>query len=78
MFHTRAQAIEINEEKCVGCKKCVTLCFVDAIRFDAEKKKPYVAYLRDCEGCLVCEANCPVEAIRVTPIYPIFVADPFR
>ncbi len=77
MFYPRCSGIEIDTDKCVGCRKCVNLCFVDSIRFDEETRKPYVAYLQDCEGCMVCEVNCPVNAIRVSPIFPIHVPDPF-
>ncbi|MBR2843303.1 MAG: 4Fe-4S binding protein [Lachnospiraceae bacterium] len=78
MYYPRCKDIAIDTDKCVGCGKCVLLCFVDTLRMNEETKKPYVAYLKDCEGCLVCESNCPVGAIHVTPIYPIHVADPFR
>ena len=30
--------IEFDESKCVGCQICYKACFVDVIRWDAEKK----------------------------------------
>jgi len=73
----RTREITIDEEKCVGCKKCITLCFADVIRFNEVKSKPEAKYLEECEACLICELFCPTQAIRVTPTFPIFVDDPF-
>jgi len=78
MFHRRAEKIEIDEQKCDGCKICIRMCFQDVYRFDDEQSIPVVKYLDECEACMVCEANCPRSAIDVTPVVPIFTADPFR
>lgn len=47
---------EINKEKCIDCKKCVTHCQFDAITDDITVK------YESCEGCGVCELVCPVHA----------------
>ena len=78
MFHKRAEKIEIDERKCEGCKRCVRMCFQDVFRFDEEREVSIARYAVDCEACMVCESNCPAEAIDVTPIVPIYMADPFR
>ncbi len=62
--------IKIDLDTCKGCKTCVNACFVDVIRWNAETKKPVVAYSEDCVWCLACEAGCPVSAIEVIPIIP--------
>lgn len=78
MYHKRAKKIVIDEEKCIGCKKCIQLCTSDVIRFDNDNRKAVCKYTEDCEACLLCEVHCPTDAIRVTPVFPIYVADPFR
>ena len=60
----------INEAVCRGCRLCVDVCTEDVLRFDEEKKKPYVKYPKDCVGCLFCEAYCPMGAIEVAQIRP--------
>jgi len=62
--------IIINKEICNGCKLCFKSCFVDVIKWDAEVKRPVVAYPEDCVQCMVCEANCPQEALRVVEDLP--------
>ena len=78
MFHKRAEGIEIDELKCSGCKTCIRMCFQDVFRFDDGLNVSSVKYLNECEACMVCEASCPKGAINVTPVVPIFTADPFR
>ena len=78
MFHRRAEKIDVDTGKCDGCKICIRMCFQDVFRFDEERRIPTVKYLDECEACMVCEAECPKDAINVTPVVPIFTADPFR
>ena len=61
---------KIHEDICRGCRLCVDVCTEDVLRFDEEKKKPYVQYPKDCVGCLFCEAYCPVGAIEVALVRP--------
>ena len=78
MFHRRAEKIDVDDRKCDGCRTCARMCFQDVFRFDEERNITVARYLDECEACMVCEASCPNEAINVTPVVPIFVADPFR
>lgn len=57
----RYKPLKVNEEKCVGCKKCVNFgC--PAIEFDGQTAKINAL----CSGCGVCAQICPHDAMEVT------------
>lgn len=56
-----AGAYKINEEDCIGCTACVTVCPVDAI--EGERKQPHTIVEETCIACGACETKCPVDAI---------------
>lgn len=65
---------QINQEKCVGCKICMTYCTVDAIYF--ENKKCYINQ-DECTDCYVClrQKVCPknaIEPVELTDFYSQF------
>ena len=64
------EKINIDYDKCTGCKMCVNACFVDALRWDSAGERPVAAYSEDCVWCLACEAACPVSCIEVVPVVP--------
>jgi Fe-S-cluster-containing hydrogenase component 2 len=56
--------IEVDEEKCVSCGACVTLCPVEAITIDEDGS---VVFNREkCIGstCSACVDACPARAIK--------------
>lgn len=53
----------LNEDKCTGCKKCVSACIVGAISFDEERKKPII-----CKHCGICTSFCPHECLRMEEV----------
>lgn len=61
--------IQYDASKCVGCGLCYKACFVDVIRWDAEKKRPVFQYPEDCEHCFYCAAVCKKDAITIIPDY---------
>jgi NAD-dependent dihydropyrimidine dehydrogenase PreA subunit len=69
--------IEIDMEKCKGCKSCYQACFVDVFRWDEEEKKPIVAYPEDCVWCYYCEIACKEDCINVIPDVPGRVVMPY-
>lgn len=52
----------INEEACVGCKKCQKECANEGLVFDATKKKMTVNH-DSCVGCGRCLGACNFDAI---------------
>lgn len=53
--------IEVNKEKCTGCKKCVKVCPYDAVVIVDKKAEIGDA----CTLCGSCEQNCPENAITI-------------
>lgn len=50
----------VNEQKCIGCKKCVDICLFDAIEMKGNKAH----ILNCCDGCGLCWSFCPARAIE--------------
>jgi adenylylsulfate reductase, subunit B len=60
---------KIDYTTCIGCGICVEHCPMDVIRMNKRTKRPYIAYLKDCQSCYLCEHDCPVEGtILVVPV----------
>ena len=55
----------IDEERCIGCVKCLPPCPVDAIVGARRQMHTVVANL--CTGCELCLAPCPVDCITMSP-----------
>lgn len=52
---------EIDEDRCGGCRLCISTCPYAAIEFNAEKKVSVVIE-ELCKGCGTCVAACPSGA----------------
>ena len=51
-----------NEEKCIGCNRCVDICQVDVLLpNEAKGKSPVVQYVGECWFCGCCVMQCPVD-----------------
>ncbi len=56
----------IDEERCIGCAKCLPPCPVDAIIGASRFMHTVVAAL--CTGCELCVAPCPVDCISMVDL----------
>jgi electron transport complex protein RnfB len=56
----------IDEERCIGCAKCLPPCPVDAIIGAQRFMHTVVAEL--CTGCELCIAPCPVDCILMVDL----------
>ena len=62
----KPQVAHIIEEDCIGCKKCIDACPVDAITGSANLMHNVINDL--CTGCELCIEPCPVDCIELIEI----------
>jgi electron transport complex protein RnfB len=55
----------IDEDRCIGCVKCLPPCPVDAIV--GARKQMHTVIASVCTGCELCIAPCPVDCISMVP-----------
>jgi electron transport complex protein RnfB len=55
----------IDEQRCIGCARCLPPCPVDAIVGAA--KYLHTVLADRCTGCELCLAPCPVDCIELRP-----------
>ncbi len=60
----RARAV-IDETLCIGCRKCIDVCPVDAIL--GARKWMHTVIAHECTGCELCLPPCPVDCIAMVP-----------
>ena len=60
----RVRAV-IDESLCIGCRKCIDACPVDAIL--GAHKLMHTVLTADCTGCELCLPPCPVDCIALVP-----------
>jgi carbon-monoxide dehydrogenase iron sulfur subunit len=51
----------VDEKKCVGCKKCLDMCPIGAIKLHPERNTPLICNL--CGGKPLCVQKCPTKAL---------------
>ncbi len=55
----------IDENVCIGCRKCLDACPVDAIL--GARKRMHTVIAQECTGCELCLPPCPVDCIAMMP-----------
>jgi ferredoxin len=55
--------LRLNEEKCIGCGMCETVC-PHAV-FSLHGRKVAIVHRDGCMECGACARNCPADAIEV-------------
>ena len=63
MYPTSNYTICWNEEECINCGKCASICNFQAFKKGEDKKVSFDPEL--CWGCTICSANCPKGAITL-------------
>lgn len=59
----RNTVVNIREDECIGCTKCIQVCPVDAII--GASKKMHTVLATECSGCELCIPACPVDCMDV-------------
>lgn len=70
----RARAV-IDEAVCIGCRKCLDVCPVDAIL--GARKLMHTVIADECTGCELCLPPCPVDCIVMVPVDAAEAAEPW-
>jgi ferredoxin len=56
--------VRVNQERCRGCKTCLTRCQFGAVSFNVDHGKAFVD-IRKCTGCGLCLSGCSNNAIQI-------------
>ena len=59
------EVAQIDEDRCIGCARCLPPCPFDAIL--GAKKQMHTVLVEFCTGCELCLTSCPVDCIAMVP-----------
>ena len=59
------EVAQIDEERCIGCARCLPPCPFDAIV--GARRQMHTVLMEFCTGCELCVAPCPVDCIEMVP-----------
>jgi len=57
--------MNIDEEKCIGCKSCIEACPVSPPVIGFKDFKAFAEHPDECIHCTACAMRCPVNAIEL-------------
>ena len=57
--------INVDGEKCTGCRCCYDVCPLDIFVWDEQAKRSVVAYEEECQMCFICQEECPADAVHI-------------
>ncbi|MFQ6084219.1 MAG: HgcAB-like fusion protein [Candidatus Aminicenantia bacterium] len=60
-------AVNVDSEKCTGCRTCIEVCPLGVHEIDEESKKSKIVSLEKCVQCTACVRQCPEGAIWTEP-----------
>ena len=60
------QVAWIDDDRCIGCARCIPACPVDAIV--GTQKLAHTVIADHCTGCELCLPPCPVDCIELRPL----------
>ena len=63
VYLTNVVTLELDTEKCNGCRMCMIVC-PHAV-FEMDGRKAFIKNKDLCMECGACERNCPEDAIHV-------------
>jgi len=72
-LHAPRQRAVIDEPACIGCRKCIDVCPVDAIL--GARKRMHTVLDAECNGCALCLPACPVDCIALVPMIAPTLSD---
>jgi NAD-dependent dihydropyrimidine dehydrogenase PreA subunit len=58
--------IQLDQDKCQGCKQCVAMCQFNAIRYIPSLGRVIIDYDK-CFGCGICRHACKNDALKLIP-----------
>jgi len=61
LSQTETGMIQVDEEKCNGCRICIDVCIIGAVNFDEKRNLPLICDL--CGGKPACVEWCPEGAL---------------
>ena len=68
------QKVKIIEDDCIGCKKCIVACPVDAIVGATNLMHSVIDDI--CTGCELCIEPCPVDCIEIVELSSLEAKSP--
>jgi NAD-dependent dihydropyrimidine dehydrogenase PreA subunit len=65
-FFRAEYVCQVDWERCIGCKECMSQCQFGAQYYSSANQKVYISPEK-CFGCGVCRAACTQDAIQLLP-----------